>query len=155
MHLISYKHNKWIKTTSREMLLINYNLKDFQCFTWFLQLCVSSGGKKISVFYVEIRSDFMELQHVPQTAYKQMMTVLARVYVDIRVFKHKVLCDSSSKLTLISCLFLGRCIPLCKQGQEELWLVKQVTWYLSMISGATLRGSIKLKQTKLVPTHCT
>lgn len=64
---------------------------------------------------------------MPQTAHKQMMTVLSHIYVDIQVFKHKVLRDSSSKLFLISCLFLGRCIPLCKQGQEELSLVNQVT----------------------------
>lgn len=61
--------------------------------------------RKKSVFYVEIRLDFMELQHVPQTAHKQMMTVLARVYVDIRVSKQSVmrlLLKVNSNIMLVS-----------------------------------------------------
>lgn len=47
----------------------------------------------------------MELQHVPQTAHKQMMTVLARVYVDIRVSKQSVmrlLLKVNSNIMLVS-----------------------------------------------------
>lgn len=92
----------------------------------------------------------MELQHGPQTAHKQMMTVLSRIYVDIQVFKHKVLRHSSSKLFLISCLFLGRCIPLCKQGQEELSLVKQVTWYLQRSVVRLFRAALRSNRRSLL-----
>lgn len=60
------------------MLLINYNFRD----QGFTQL--SPSGKSS---HFALRSDLLELQHGRQTAHKQMMTVVSRIYVDIQVFK--------------------------------------------------------------------